>query len=68
MPAAEVPGSLLHGVAGYGTLWPMSMSETPVSTYRNFIGGLNLFDGKVFTPGVAEAHQLPLHSPAELGV
>jgi alanine dehydrogenase len=35
---------------------------------RNLIGGLNLFDGKVFTPGVAEAHQLLLHSPSELGV
>jgi alanine dehydrogenase len=35
---------------------------------RNLVGGLNLFDGKIYTPGVAEAHHLPLHSVAELGV
>jgi alanine dehydrogenase len=33
----------------------------------NLIGGLNLIDGKLFVPGVAEAHQLPLHKPSELG-
>ena len=35
---------------------------------RNLIGGLNLLDGKLYIPGVAEAHQIPLHTTAELGV
>ena len=34
---------------------------------RNLLGGLNVFEGKVLLPGVAEAHGLPLHTPASLG-
>lgn len=34
---------------------------------RNLIGGLNVYDGKVIVPGVAQAHQLSLHTPAEFG-
>jgi alanine dehydrogenase len=35
---------------------------------RNLVGGLNLFDGQVTCAGVADAHGLPLHKPAEFGL
>jgi len=35
---------------------------------RNLIGGLNLYNGNVIIPGVAEAHGLPLHAPSEFGI
>jgi alanine dehydrogenase len=35
---------------------------------RNLIGGLNLYEGKVTIPGVAEAHGLPLHPASEFGI
>ncbi len=34
---------------------------------RNLLGGLNLVDGKVTCRGVAEAHGMELHQPAEFG-
>ena len=33
----------------------------------NLIGGVNLFDGKVTCKGVADAHGLEFHAPAEFG-
>jgi alanine dehydrogenase len=35
---------------------------------RNLIGGLNLYNGNVTVPGVAEAHGLQLHVPSEFGI
>lgn len=35
---------------------------------KNLVGGLNLFDGKLLVPGAAEAHHLPLHTAAQLGL
>jgi len=35
---------------------------------RNFIGGMNVYDGKVTCAGVASAHGIELHMPAEFGL